>query len=146
MLARSGGAAATVAGAAAEANLAVEAAAATASAAAAGTGAAVTGVQRSADEDAAGSDASSGAGGAGGGAARDAAFAALGAVWGTASAEQFEGQLRSFALAATLGPDDRAAALACASTRERLRIARRGLREQYQLLTPLLLEQERRPQ
>ena len=30
--------------------------------------------------------------------------------------------------------------------REQLRIARRGLREQYQLLTPLLLEQERRPQ
>ena len=72
-----------------------------------------------------------------------APFAALGEVWGAASAEAFEVQLLSFALTATLGPEDRTAALLCTDTTERLRLARERLGEQHRLIEPLLQQQER---
>ena len=64
-------------------------------------------------------------------------------MWGAASAEDFEAQLLSFALAATLGPDARVEALLCTDTAERLRLARERLGEQYQLIAPILQRQER---
>ena len=65
-------------------------------------------------------------------------------LWGAASAEDFEAQLLSFALAATLGPDARADALLCTDTAERLQLARERLSEQHQLIAPMLQQQERR--
>ena len=78
------------------------------------------------------------------GGAAEGPFVALGEVWGAASAEDFEAQLLSFALAATLGPDARAEALLCTDTAERLRLARERLGEQHQLIAPILQQQERR--
>ena len=78
------------------------------------------------------------------GGAAEGPFAALGELWGAASAEDFEAQLLSFALAATLGPDARADALLCTDTAERLQLARERLTEQHQLIAPMLQQQERR--
>ena len=75
------------------------------------------------------------------GGAVEGPFAALGELWG---AEDFEAQLLSFALAATLGPDARADALLCTDTAERLQLARERLTEQHQLIAPMLQQQERR--
>lgn len=78
------------------------------------------------------------------GGAAEGPFAALGELWGAASAEDFEAQLLSFALAATLGPDARAQALLCTDTAERLQLARERLMEQHQLIAPMLQQQESR--
>ena len=78
------------------------------------------------------------------GGAAEGPFVALGELWGAASAEDFEAQLLSFALTATLGPDVRALALLCTDTAERLRLARERLGEQHELVLPFLLQQQER--
>ena len=63
---------------------------------------------------------------------------AIGELWGVGSEEELERQMLSFALTATLGPDERATALLCTNTAARFRLARESLLDQHEMLEELL--------